>query len=93
MTSQTPSRLTALNNSSRRLSLQAALDQVVSQEAHRNELQLSYVRAGVLLISFVLDVTVFLFPQALLGKDHIPPWDWWPFCVRGCRWRPCTVGR
>lgn len=73
MTSQTPSRLTALNNSSRRLSLQAALDQVVSQEAHRNELQLSYVRAGVLLISFVLDVTVFLFPQALLGKDHIPP--------------------
>ncbi|HSM84480.1 MAG TPA: adenylate/guanylate cyclase domain-containing protein, partial [Nodosilinea sp.] len=70
MTSQTPFGATV---PSRRTSIQAALDQVVSQEAHRNELQLSYVRAGVLLISLLLDLAVFLFPQALLGKDQVPP--------------------
>ncbi|MEA5450538.1 adenylate/guanylate cyclase domain-containing protein [Leptolyngbya sp. CCNP1308] len=70
MTFQTPAGTTTL---SRRLTIQAALNQVVSQEAHRNELQLSYVRMGVLLISLLLDVAVFLFPQVLLGKDHVPP--------------------
>ncbi|WP_035986666.1 adenylate/guanylate cyclase domain-containing protein [Leptolyngbya sp. KIOST-1] len=73
MTFQSPPGTTALNRSSRRVTLQAALNQVVSQEAHRNELQLSYVRAGVLFISLLLDIAVFLFPQALLGKDHVPP--------------------
>ncbi|MGB5975437.1 MAG: adenylate/guanylate cyclase domain-containing protein [Nodosilinea sp.] len=64
---------TSLSALSRRGTLQAALNQVVSQEAHRNELQLSYVRAGVLFVSLLLDVAVFLFPQVLLGKDHVPP--------------------
>ncbi|MBE9136515.1 adenylate/guanylate cyclase domain-containing protein [Nodosilinea sp. LEGE 07088] len=73
MTSQTPSTITALGGRSRRGSIQAALDQVVSQEAHRNELQLSYVRAGVLLISLALDTAVFFFPQILVGKDQVPP--------------------
>ncbi len=73
MTFQSPSSTPLLNSSSRHVTLQAALNQVVSQEAHRNELQLSYVRAGVLFISLLLDVAVFLFPQALLGKDYVPP--------------------
>jgi class 3 adenylate cyclase len=73
MTSQTPSRLPTLGGTARQTNIQAALDQVVSQEAHRNELQLSYVRSGVLLISLLLDGAVFLFPQALLGKDRVPP--------------------
>ncbi len=75
MTSETPfgSSIAALTGSSRQHSLQAALDQVVSVEAHRNELQLAYVRAGVLVLSLLLDLAVFLFPQALLGKDQVPP--------------------
>lgn len=70
---QTPSGATSLNNVSRGATIQAALDQVVSQEAQRNELQMAYIRAGVLLISLLLDAAVFLFPQALLGKDQVPP--------------------
>jgi adenylate cyclase len=73
MTSQTPSGASPLNYSSRQISIQAALDQVVSQEAHRNELQMAYIRAGVLLISLLLDAVVFLFPQVLLGQDQVPP--------------------
>jgi adenylate cyclase len=74
MTSETPfGSSVPLNGPSRQHSLQAALDQVVSAEAHRNELQLAYVRAGVLLLSLLLDLAVFLFPQALLGKDQVPP--------------------
>ncbi|WP_313898134.1 adenylate/guanylate cyclase domain-containing protein, partial [Nodosilinea sp. LEGE 07298] len=73
MTSQSPSGAPPLKPSARRITIQAALNQVVSQEAHRNELQLSYVRAGVLFISLLLDLAVFLFPQVLLGKDYVPP--------------------
>lgn len=74
MTSQSPSSAARFNHSvTRQLTLQAALDQVVSQEAHRNELQLSYVRVGVLFVSLLLDVAVFLFSQVLLGKDQVPP--------------------
>jgi len=57
----------------RHLPLKVVLDQVVSQEAQRNELKLAYVRAVVLLISLVLDVAVFLFPQPLIGKEQVPP--------------------
>ncbi|PSN16315.1 adenylate/guanylate cyclase domain-containing protein [filamentous cyanobacterium CCT1] len=73
MTFQSPSGAPLINTSSRQVTLQAALNQVVSQEAHRNELLLAYVRAGVLFISLLLDVAVFLFPQVLLGKDYVPP--------------------
>ncbi|MGB3202554.1 MAG: adenylate/guanylate cyclase domain-containing protein [Nodosilinea sp.] len=74
MTFQSPSGAALFNHSaSRHVTLQAALNQVVSQEAHRNELQLSYVRVGVVFISLLLDVAVFLFPQTLLGKDQVPP--------------------
>jgi class 3 adenylate cyclase len=75
MNSETPfgSSVASLAGLSRQQGLQAALDQVVSTEAHRNELQLAYVRAGVLVLSLLLDVVVFLFPQALLGKDQVPP--------------------
>ncbi|MFQ4135229.1 adenylate/guanylate cyclase domain-containing protein [Nodosilinea sp. PGN35] len=72
MTFHSPSQATSRGGGPHRLSIQAVLDQVVSQEAHRNELQLSYVRAGVLLISLLLDAAVFLFPR-LLGKDYVPP--------------------
>jgi adenylate cyclase len=73
MTVQTSSQLTSFNSDSRQNTIQAALAEVVSKEAHRNELQLSYVRSGVLLISLGLDLAVFLFPQPLLGKASIPP--------------------
>lgn len=59
--------------SATRLSLQATLDQVVAAEAHRNERNFAYVRAVVLLISSMLDVAVFMFPQPLMGEDYIPP--------------------
>ncbi|HIK45457.1 MAG TPA: adenylate/guanylate cyclase domain-containing protein [Leptolyngbyaceae cyanobacterium M65_K2018_010] len=58
---------------SRRLPLPVLLNQVVSQEAHRHELKLAYVRAIVLLISLGLDVAVFLFPQPLIGQAQVPP--------------------
>ena len=57
---------------SRHLSLAAARDQVVAQQAHRNELKLAYVRLLVLLISLALDVVVFFNP-VLLGKESVPP--------------------
>lgn len=56
----------------RTLPLQAAQDRVVSQEAHRNELKLAYVRSLVLAISLILDGAVFLNP-ALIGQETVPP--------------------
>ncbi|NJL49429.1 MAG: adenylate/guanylate cyclase domain-containing protein, partial [Leptolyngbyaceae cyanobacterium SM2_5_2] len=73
MRSATPSLPFERADTTRHLPLQAALDQVVSQEAHRNERKLAYVRAVVLLISLMLDVAVFLFPQPLIGKAQVPP--------------------
>ncbi len=63
----------AWNDRPRSLTIQASLDQVVTDAAHRNELRLAYVRSVVLLISLVLDGLVFLFPQPLMGQDQIPP--------------------
>lgn len=54
-------------------SIKTALDQVLLQEAHQNELRLAYVRAVVLLISSSLDVLVYCFPKTLIGQPHVPP--------------------
>ncbi|MGF1567175.1 MAG: adenylate/guanylate cyclase domain-containing protein [Nodosilinea sp.] len=68
-----PSTRQLLPEAAGRLPLEAALERVVSQAAHRHELKLAYVRAVVLLISTSLDILVFFFPQPLIGKDQVPP--------------------
>ncbi|MBE9033348.1 adenylate/guanylate cyclase domain-containing protein [filamentous cyanobacterium LEGE 11480] len=54
-------------------SMQRAIDQVIDQEALKNERKLAYVRVVVLLISSILDVLIFCFPQALLNEASVPP--------------------
>ena len=49
------------------------IDQVVAEESLRNERKFADVRAAVLVISSLLDVLVFFFPQALLGKAAVSP--------------------
>jgi class 3 adenylate cyclase len=55
------------------LTIQAAVDRVVAEAAHRNELRLAYVRAVVLLISLGLDGLVFFFPEPLIGQPQVAP--------------------
>ena len=53
--------------------LNATVNAVIAQEALRNERKLAYVRSVVLVISSVLDVLVFCFPQRLIGQPSISP--------------------
>ena len=53
--------------------LHATVSQVIAQESLRNERKVAYVRALVLLISSILDVLVFFFPQTLIGQTSISP--------------------
>ncbi|MEO0537257.1 MAG: adenylate/guanylate cyclase domain-containing protein [Cyanobacteria bacterium P01_A01_bin.123] len=54
-------------------SIKAAISQVIAQESLRNERKIAYVRAIVLLISSMLDVLVFFFPQTLIGQAAVSP--------------------
>jgi len=53
--------------------MQSKISRVIAEESLRNEQKFTYVRTIVLFISSVLDTLVFFFPQALLGKDSVPP--------------------
>lgn len=61
-----------LNPSPVARSLQRTINQVIDQEALKNERQFAYVRAIVLLISSLLDVLVFYFPH-LIGETTVAP--------------------
>ncbi|MEM9003435.1 MAG: adenylate/guanylate cyclase domain-containing protein [Cyanobacteria bacterium P01_F01_bin.86] len=51
----------------------ATVNQVIAQESLRNERKFAYLRTGILLISSVLDVLVFFFPQTLIGETSVAP--------------------
>jgi class 3 adenylate cyclase len=53
--------------------IKAAIRAVLAHEALANERKLAYVRAVVVLISTLLDVLVFFFPEPLIGKASVPP--------------------
>ena len=54
-------------------SIQAAVRQVIAKESLRNELKVAYVKVVVVLISSILDIIVFFFPQRTIGKPSVPP--------------------
>ncbi|MBE9042188.1 adenylate/guanylate cyclase domain-containing protein [Oscillatoriales cyanobacterium LEGE 11467] len=53
-------------------SLQTIALRVIAQESLKNETKVAYVKVVVVLISFILDVIVFFFPQQLIGEPSIP---------------------
>jgi class 3 adenylate cyclase len=53
--------------------IKAVVSRVLAQEALKNERKLAYVRFVVLLISSLLDVLVYFFPQTLIGQPHVSP--------------------
>ena len=64
------------NSSSSQLNsdgIKTAVGQVLAQESLKNERKLAYVRFVVLLISSILDVLVYYFPQTLIGKERVSP--------------------
>ena len=54
-------------------SIKTTINQVIAQESLNNERKLAYIRLVVLIISSLLDVVVFLFPQAVFGEEVISP--------------------
>ena len=54
-------------------SIEAAIRAVLAREALSNERKLAYVRAVVVVISTVLDVVVYFFPEPLIGKESVSP--------------------
>ncbi len=54
-------------------SIQAAVQQVIARESLSNERKVAYVKVIVVLISSILDVLVFFFPQRIIGEDSVPP--------------------
>jgi class 3 adenylate cyclase len=54
-------------------SIEAAIGAVLGREALANERKLAYVRAVVVVISTMLDVVVFFFPEPLIGKESVSP--------------------
>lgn len=53
--------------------LQTIADRVIAQESLKNERKVAYIKVLVILISFILDAIVFLFPQELIGEPSMPP--------------------
>ena len=53
--------------------LQTIADRVIAQESLKNERKVAYIKVWVILISFILDAIVFLFPQKLIGEPSMPP--------------------
>jgi len=53
--------------------LVTAISAVLGQAALANERKLAYVRAVVLVISTLLDVAVFFFPEPLIGQESVSP--------------------
>jgi class 3 adenylate cyclase len=54
-------------------SIEAAIGAVLGRESLANERKLAYVRAVVVILSTLLDVVVFFFPEPLIGKASISP--------------------
>ena len=54
-------------------SIQAAVHQVIAKASLSNELKVAFVKVVVVLISSILDVLVFFFPQRLIGEASVPP--------------------
>ena len=54
-------------------SIQTAVHRVIAKESLNNERKVAYVKVIVVLISSILDVLVFFFPQRILGKTSVPP--------------------
>ncbi|MEM9906415.1 MAG: adenylate/guanylate cyclase domain-containing protein [Cyanobacteria bacterium P01_D01_bin.44] len=54
-------------------SIQTTVNQVIAQESLKNERKVAYVKVIILLISSMLDVLVFFFPQRLIGKPSVSP--------------------
>lgn len=52
--------------------VEAAIDQVLLNEARRNELKLAYVRAVIVTISAALDGLIYCFPQQTMGVASMP---------------------
>ncbi|MEM6521365.1 MAG: adenylate/guanylate cyclase domain-containing protein [Cyanobacteria bacterium P01_D01_bin.71] len=55
------------------LEIERAFKEVIAEESLRNERKMAYVRLGLLVISSVLDILVFFFPQTLINVDSVPP--------------------
>ncbi|MEL6232274.1 MAG: adenylate/guanylate cyclase domain-containing protein [Cyanobacteria bacterium J06627_3] len=54
-------------------SIQAAVHRVIAKASLSNELKVAFVKVVVVLISSILDVLVFFFPQRLIGEASVPP--------------------
>ncbi len=54
-------------------SIQTAVQQVIAKESLSNERKVAYVKVVVVLISSILDVLVFFFPQRIIGEASVPP--------------------
>jgi hypothetical protein len=54
-------------------SIEAAIGAVLGRESLANERKLAYVRAVVVILSTLLDVVVFFFPEPLIGKASVSP--------------------
>ncbi|MEM9976759.1 MAG: adenylate/guanylate cyclase domain-containing protein [Cyanobacteria bacterium P01_D01_bin.2] len=54
-------------------SIQTAVHQVIAKESLGNERKVAYIKVIVVLISSILDVFVFFFPQRFIGIDSVPP--------------------
>ena len=53
--------------------IQAAVHQVIAKESLSNERKVAYVKVVVVLISSILDVLVFFFPQRIIGEASVSP--------------------
>ncbi|MEO0457696.1 MAG: adenylate/guanylate cyclase domain-containing protein [Cyanobacteria bacterium P01_A01_bin.114] len=73
MTKPINTRLQPSRSSTVGRSIQTTVNQVIAQEALKNERKVAYVKVIVLLISSALDVIVFLFPKSILGEATVSP--------------------
>lgn len=68
-----PQPVTQISGPAKSDGIKTLLNQVLVQEALKNERKFAYVRTTVLLISSTLDVLVYAFPQTFIRQESISP--------------------